>query len=96
MIGSFDLFLSDLLSDTLCAGDRYEKLLQPTANLFRGGPPKIPLLHVMVAGQSAPGNAEAVELVNRIMVDFVRVYKKVCVKEGECPYYSPSSTMTAL
>ena len=50
----------------------------------------------MVAGKEAHVGSEALDLVNRVMVDWVRVYRKIRVKENECPYYSPSSTMTSI
>lgn len=64
-------------------------------NLFRRGLQKIPLLYKIHSGHPET-DMEAIELVNCVMVDWVLVYKKVWVKDGECLYYNPSSTMTAI
>ena len=79
----------------LLSGDRYAELLKLVDNPFRRGPPKIPQLYKVISGRPET-DSEALQLVNRVMVDWVLVYKKVRIKEGECPYYSPSSTMTAI
>ena len=65
-------------------------------NPFRGKQGKIPLLYKVVSGRSPKTDREAVELVNRVMVDWARVYKKKRPNKGcDCPFYEPSSTMTA-
>lgn len=57
----------------------------------------IPLLYVVVSGKKPEEDRDCLDLVNRVMVDFVRVYKKDRPKKGStCPYYEPSSTMTSL
>ena len=79
--------------------EQYKDLLKEIPNLFTTcgrGMAMIPLLYKVVSGKLPEDNRDVLDLVNRVMVDWARVYKKVRPKKGsECPYYEPSSTMTA-
>ena len=84
------------------SAERYKKLLEEVPNPFAtsrdvAASGMIPLLYVVVSGKKAEEDRDSLDLVNRVMVDFVRVYKKDRPKKGfTCPYYEPSSTMTSL
>ena len=55
------------------------------------------MLYVMVGGKKADEDKDALELANRAFIDWARVYKKIRKGKGlSCPFYEPSSTMTAL
>ena len=77
------------------AGERYKDLLKEVKNPFFRGSGTVPKLYTMVSGRP-PSDREALELTNRVMIDWARVYRKLVVRDGAtCPYYEPSSTMTA-
>ena len=84
------------INSPLFAGDCYKELLKLVENPCARGGKKIPLLYKVVAGREAT-DSEALELANRAFVDWVRVHRKVRLKSSDnCPYYSPSSTMTSI
>ena len=64
----------------------------------RGGPTKIPVLFTLPSGILPETDPDTVDLVNRVMVDWVRVHRKIRpLKQGSSnPFYSPSSQMTSL
>ena len=80
---------------TYLVGDRYKDLLKPVKNPFKKGASDIPLLFKEVSGRDST-DKEAMSLANRAFVDWVRVHRKVRTRPGQCPWYSPSSTMTAI
>ena len=73
-------------------------MLSLVRNPFRrGGPAQIPLLFTIPSSVLPETDPDMVDLVNRVMVDWVRVHRKVRPAKGmENPYYSPSSQMTSL
>ena len=63
----------------------------------RGGDSKIPVLFTLPSGILPETDPDTVDLVNRVMVDWSRVYRKIRPTKGMSnPFYSPSSQMTAL
>ena len=96
----YSLIWSALTLFYILLAERYSEVLKEIPNPFASkeetGLEKVPLLYQLVAGKTRESDPDILRLVNRVMVDWSRVYQKVRPKKGcECPFYEPSSTMTA-